>query len=102
VSLPLGAEPVRVDPDGGALSVASRGIAPTQELAALPHALELWFEGPAPGTVSLTQADRTWIEAVPAGVHALRLPVLPAEVRLVSGAGLTLERVKALVHPPAR
>ena len=102
VSLPLGAAPVRVDPDGGALSVASGGIAPTQELAALPHALELWFEGPAPGTVSLTQADRTWTEAVPAGVHALRLPVLPAEVRLVSGAGLTLERVKALAHPPAR
>ena len=52
VSLPLGAEPVRVDPDGGALSVATAGIAPTQELAALPHALELWFESAVPGTVS--------------------------------------------------
>ena len=102
VGLPLGAAPVRVDPDGGALSVAASGIAPTQELAVLPHALELWFEGPAPGSLSVTQAGRTWTEALPAGAHAIRLPVLPIEVRLVSGTGVTLERVKALAHAPGR
>lgn len=102
VSLPLGAAPVRVDPDGGALSVAVSGVAPTQELAALPHALELWFEAPAPASVTVTQAGRTWTEALPAGAHALRLPVLPVEVRLASGGGVTLERVKALARPPAR
>jgi hypothetical protein len=102
VSLPLGAAPVRVDPDGGALSVAASGLAPAQELAALPHALELWFDGPAPATVDLTQAGRTWTEALPAGAHALRLPVMPIDVRLASGAGTTLERVKALVLPPGR
>jgi hypothetical protein len=102
VSLPLGAAPVRVDPDGGALSVAASGIAPTQELAALPQLLELWFDGPAPASVSLTQAGRTWTEALPAGAHPLRLPVHPVDVRLLSGAGTTLERVKALANPPRR
>jgi hypothetical protein len=95
VSLPLGEAPVRVDPDGGALSVAASGIAPTQALAALPHALELWFDG-APGSVAVSQAGRTWTEAVPGGAHALGLPALPAEVRLLAGQGVRLERVKAL------
>jgi hypothetical protein len=96
VSLALDQEPVRIDPEGGALSVARQGVAPTQQLAALPDALELWFESAVPGSVVIRQADRTWTEALPTGAHALRLPVLPTDVSVAPGGAVTLERVKAL------
>lgn len=96
VAFGLDAEPIRVDPYGGALSVARGGDAPTQVLAALPEALELWFETEAPGAVALEQAGRSWTEPLPAGAHAVRLPAQPVTVRGLPGSAVRLERVKAL------
>lgn len=97
VAVPLSgadARPVRIVPGEGTLTTESSAGRATQEIERCASGLDVWFDARTAGSVRITQPGRTWTEAVPAGAHAVRVPVLETEVAPLSGE-LTLERVQA-------